>query len=127
MLLACAALWFERAARTGRRSGVSAGTLPHFAYHLTTTDSFEPPTTSASLGAFALEMAVVVAAMVAVISPDRERSIDGTTLHPPSPTDSTSSAATPTAPPKKMYGRPTEPALLIAHHRPLLIGYGVAV
>ncbi len=27
---------------------------------------------------------------------------------------------------RKMYGKPTEPALLIAHHRPSLIGYGVA-
>jgi AhpD family alkylhydroperoxidase len=27
---------------------------------------------------------------------------------------------------KRMYGRPTEPAEVIAHHRPLLVGYGVA-
>jgi AhpD family alkylhydroperoxidase len=27
---------------------------------------------------------------------------------------------------KKMYGKPTEPAQVIAHHRPSLIGYGVA-
>jgi AhpD family alkylhydroperoxidase len=27
---------------------------------------------------------------------------------------------------KRMYGRPTEPAGVIAHHRPLLVGYGVA-
>jgi AhpD family alkylhydroperoxidase len=27
---------------------------------------------------------------------------------------------------KKMYGKPTEPAQVIAHHRPSLIGYGIA-
>lgn len=27
---------------------------------------------------------------------------------------------------RKMYGKPTEPAQVIAHHRPSLIGYGVA-
>ena len=41
-----------------------AATLPHFAYHVTTTESFSTADNIASLGSFVLEMLVVAGAMV---------------------------------------------------------------
>ena len=40
-----------------------AATLPHFAYHLTTTDAFSTADNTASLAGFGLELAVVIGAM----------------------------------------------------------------
>jgi hypothetical protein len=65
VLLAAAALVF------GRRLVLVAGvafltaTVPHFAYHVTTTESFSTADNAASLGAFVLEMVVVALAMAA--------------------------------------------------------------
>jgi ABC-type phosphate transport system permease subunit len=42
-----------------------AATLPHFLYHVTTTESFSTADNAASLGAFVLEMVVVALAMAA--------------------------------------------------------------
>lgn len=64
VLLAVAAWLFTRNVVLVAGAGFLAGTLPHFAYHLTTTESFKTADNVASLGAFALEMAVVVAVMV---------------------------------------------------------------
>jgi hypothetical protein len=71
VLLLGAAVWFER--RLVLLAGVAflTGTLPHFAYHLTTTGSFSTLDNVGSLGAFVLELALVAAAIVTVI---RQRS-----------------------------------------------------
>jgi hypothetical protein len=50
-----------------------AATLPHFAYHLTATESFSTADNAASLGSFAVEIVLVVAAMVAVTRASPER------------------------------------------------------
>ncbi len=66
VLLLCAAIWFERRVVLVAGAAFLVGTLPHFAYHLTTTDDLPPLDNALSLGGFALEMALVAAAMVAV-------------------------------------------------------------
>jgi hypothetical protein len=64
VLLIAAAIWF------GPRLVLAAGvafltaTIPHVAYHLTTTGSFSTADNVASLGAFALEIVLVVLAIV---------------------------------------------------------------
>jgi hypothetical protein len=65
VLLACAAIWFERRLVLVAGAAFLAATLPHFLYHLTTTDHLATGDNVASLGSFALEIAVVIAAMVA--------------------------------------------------------------
>lgn len=66
VLLLGAAIWFTRP--TVLLAGIVflAATIPHFAYHLTTTSSFSTADNLASLGGFALELALVAAAMAAV-------------------------------------------------------------
>lgn len=63
ILLALAALWFSRNLVVAAGAAFLVGTLPHFAYHLTTTGSLKTSDNIASLGAFVLEMAVVAVAM----------------------------------------------------------------
>lgn len=66
VLLLCAAIWFERRLVLVAGAAFLAATVPHLAYHLTTTDSFRTADNVASLAGFALEMAVVIGAMVVV-------------------------------------------------------------
>lgn len=64
VLLACMTVWFaERRMVLAGGLAFLAATLPHFAYHLTTTGSFKTADNVVSLGSFVVEMAVVVAAM----------------------------------------------------------------
>jgi hypothetical protein len=63
VLLGCAAVWFERRLVLVAGAAFLAATLPHFAYHLTTTDRLSTADDLASLGGFAVELALVVAAM----------------------------------------------------------------
>ena len=65
VLLLAAAIWFGRTLVLVAGTAFLAATLPHLAYHLTTTDSISTGDNLASLGGFALEILVVVAAMVA--------------------------------------------------------------
>jgi hypothetical protein len=67
VLLACAAIWFERRLVLVAGAAFLAATLPHLAYHLTTTDSLSAGDNAASLGSFALELTVVAAAMAVVV------------------------------------------------------------
>lgn len=76
VLLACSAIWFERRLVLVAGASVIAGTLPHFAYHLTTTDRLSTADNAASLGSFAIELALIALAMVAVTA--RERTPHGT-------------------------------------------------
>ncbi len=64
VLLIAAAIWFER--RLVLITGVAflAATVPHVAYHLTTTESLSTGDNVASLGGFVVEILVVAAAMV---------------------------------------------------------------
>jgi hypothetical protein len=64
VLLFSAAIWFDR--RVVLIAGVAflSTTLPHFAYHLTTTSSFTAGDNAASLGGFMLEIVLVYGAMV---------------------------------------------------------------
>jgi len=85
VLLACAAVWFERRLVLVAGGAFLAATLPHFAYHLTTTGAFSTADNAGSLVGFALEVAVVIAAMALVLRQPRatvqmtpERSLDGT-------------------------------------------------
>ena len=71
VLLACTAIWFERRLVLIAGAVFLAATLPHFAYHLTTTDSFSTADNTASLAGFALELAVVIGAMAVVQRPYR--------------------------------------------------------
>jgi hypothetical protein len=66
VLLLGAAVWFER--RLVLLAGLAflVATLPHFIYHLTTTGRFSAADNVGSLGAFVLELALVLAAMLAV-------------------------------------------------------------
>ena len=73
ILILAAAVWFERRLVLVAGAVFLAATLPHFIYHLTTTDSFSTADNLGSLGAFALELALVAAAMVAVTRTPRSR------------------------------------------------------
>ena len=66
ILLLCAAIWFERRVVLIAGAAFLIGTLPHFAYHLTTTGDLPPLDNALSLVGFALEMVLVAAAMAAV-------------------------------------------------------------
>jgi hypothetical protein len=69
VLLLCAAIWFERRLVLVAGAAFLAATLPHFAYHLTTTGAFDTQDNAASLSGFVVEMVLVAAAMVAVTRP----------------------------------------------------------
>ena len=64
VLLAGAAIFFARQLVLVAGAALLAATLPHFAYHLTTTDSLSTGDNAASLGGFVLEMVLVVVAML---------------------------------------------------------------
>jgi hypothetical protein len=66
VLLACAAIWFERRLVLVAGAAFLAATVPHFAYHLTATDHLSATDNTASLGSFLLEMMVVIWAMAVV-------------------------------------------------------------
>jgi hypothetical protein len=76
VLLLGAAVWFERRFVIVAGIAFLVGTLPHFAYHLTTTESFSTLDNVGSLGAFVLELALVA---VAIVTVTRERSPSATT------------------------------------------------
>jgi hypothetical protein len=85
VLLACAAVWFERRLVLVAGAAFLAATVPHFAYHAFNTDAFSVADNTASLAGFAIELAVVIAAMTAVLMAPRpnpqntpEGSLDGT-------------------------------------------------
>lgn len=69
VLLACMAIRFERRLVLIGGATFIAATLPHFAYHLTTTDAFSTADNTASLAGFALELAVVAVAMALAVKP----------------------------------------------------------
>jgi hypothetical protein len=77
VLLAIAAWWFSRQIVLAASAAFLAATVPHFAYHLTTTGKFGAVDNAGSLGAFMLEMAVVAAALL-VVNQTHTRSPDGT-------------------------------------------------
>jgi hypothetical protein len=66
VLLAIAAWWLGRRLVLAAGAAFLAATLPHFAYHLTTTAMLSTQDNIASLGSFVVEMAAVAAAMVVV-------------------------------------------------------------
>jgi hypothetical protein len=63
VLLAGTAIWFERRLVLVAGAAFLAATVPHFAYHLTTTDHLSTTDNTASLGSFLLEIMVVIWAM----------------------------------------------------------------
>jgi hypothetical protein len=71
VLLATAAVWFGPRLVLAAGLAFLAATLPHLAYHLTTTGSFDTTDNVASLGAFVLEMILVVLAMLTANRPER--------------------------------------------------------
>lgn len=75
VLLACAAIWFERRLVLVAGAAFLAATLPHFAYHLTTTDHLSATDNTVSLGSFLLELMVVAWAM-AVVTKQPERRLN---------------------------------------------------
>ena len=64
VLLIGAAIWFGRTVVLIAGTAFLTATIPHFAYHLTTTGSFSTADDVASLGGFVLEIAVVAGAML---------------------------------------------------------------
>ncbi len=64
VLMLAAAIWFGTQLVLVAGIAFLVATVPHFAYHLTTTDSLSTADNIASLGAFALELMLVIAAMV---------------------------------------------------------------
>jgi hypothetical protein len=66
VLLLAAAVWFGRELVLVAGTAFLAATIPHFVYHLTTTDTLSTADNVGSLGAFALELLVVAIAMVVV-------------------------------------------------------------
>jgi hypothetical protein len=75
VLLAAAAIWCERRLVLIAGAAFLAATLPHFAYHLTTTGSFSTTDNLGSLGAFVLELVVVPTAMLVVWHNGGEREV----------------------------------------------------
>ncbi len=71
VLLAAAAIWFERRLVLVAGAAFLAGTLPHFAYHLTTTERLSTADNTASLGSFAIELALAVLAILAALISER--------------------------------------------------------
>jgi hypothetical protein len=63
VLLVCAAVWFERRLVLVAGAAFMAATLPHFAYHLTTTPMLSTADNLASLGGFAIELALIANAI----------------------------------------------------------------
>ena len=63
VLLAATAIWWERRLVLVAGTAFLVATVPHFAYHLTTTDSLSTVDNGVSLGLFALEIVVVGGAM----------------------------------------------------------------
>lgn len=90
VLLACAAIWFTRQVVLIAGAAFLAGTLPHFIFHLTTTDKLPAVDNALSLGAFVAEMVLVAAAMAIVLRPQRRSSWHESSQ--PSHADSTPSA-----------------------------------
>lgn len=74
VLMIGAAVWFSR--RVVVLAGIAflAATVPHFAYHLTTTGRFSAADNLASLGGFVLEVGLVLAAMAIASRSERSRS-----------------------------------------------------
>jgi hypothetical protein len=66
VVLACAAVWFERRLVLVAAAAFFAAELPHFAYHLTTTGSFSTADDVASLAGFAIEFALVAGAVISI-------------------------------------------------------------
>jgi hypothetical protein len=64
VLLLAAAIWFGRRLVLVAGTAFLTATLPHLAYHLTTTESFSTTDNTASLVGFALEIGLVLAAML---------------------------------------------------------------
>ena len=71
VLLACAAIWFTRQVVLIAGAAFLAGTLPHFIFHLTTTDKLPAIDNTLSLGGFVIEMVLVAVAMAVVIRQKR--------------------------------------------------------
>lgn len=71
VVLACAAVWFERRLVLVAAAAFLAAELPHFAYHLTTTDSLSTTANLASLGGFVLQLLLVGAAAIGVVRDPR--------------------------------------------------------
>ena len=90
VLLACAAVWFTRKVVLIAGAAFLAGTLPHFIYHLTTTDRLPSIDNALSLGGFVVEMGLVALAMAVVIREERTPRWDES--NQPSHVDSTPSA-----------------------------------
>jgi hypothetical protein len=92
VLLVCAAIWFERRLVLAAGAAFLAATIPHFAYHLTTTGMLPSSDDVISLGGFVVEMAIIAGAMAAVAGvsrppqpnasrpPQPKGASDGTTL-----------------------------------------------
>ncbi|MHB8690812.1 MAG: hypothetical protein ACYDHH_06160 [Solirubrobacteraceae bacterium] len=95
LLLVVAAVWFTRPLVLAAGAAFLVATLPHFAYHLTTTSHVSTSDNVASLGGFIVEMAAVAAVMFGVARPATPRPKE-TTPWPDSnhvsPAASTSSA-----------------------------------
>jgi hypothetical protein len=89
VLLACAAVWFTRHVVLIAGAAFLAGTLPHFIFHLTTTDDLPSIDNALSLGGFVVEMVAVAVAMAIVL---RQRRPPWHDSRPPSPVESTRSA-----------------------------------
>jgi hypothetical protein len=74
LLVVAMAIWFERRLVLAGGAAFLLATIPHFAYHLTTTGSYSTADNLASLASFVLELALVAAAILAVVrrTPDPE-------------------------------------------------------
>ena len=69
VLMIGAAVWFSRRVVLLAGAAFLAATVPHFAYHLTTTGSFSTADDLGSLGGFVLELVLVMVAMVIASRP----------------------------------------------------------
>lgn len=78
VLLFAAAVLFDRTLVLVAGTAFFTATLPHLAYHLTTTGSLSTADNVASLGAFVLELVLVAAAMATAWGDDPGRRSDRT-------------------------------------------------
>jgi hypothetical protein len=73
VLLLAAAIWFGRRLVLVAGTAFLTATMPHFAYHLTTTESFSTTDNAASLVGFGIEIVLVLVAVLVAWQLPEER------------------------------------------------------
>ena len=128
LLLAAAAIRPVRNVVLAAGAAFLAATLPHLAYHLTSTDRLATADDIASIGGFALELALVAAAMAAAVRASTTTTEESTTmarLQPARPRGLDPIRRFTAFYSRRAYGRALAPMSIVAHNRPAMLGLGL--